>query len=131
MKNLAFVSAILAGYAAMSMGILKILWRQFGVHFYASGMAHEPQASVILDVVLIATLIGAGLCLVTLNVVVPALFLTVAVCLFEFLHLHDDPHDLWQTLLTISLIVGQVMALFFNLAALKADVHRFPRDDYS
>ena len=102
---------ILTGYVAMSLGVLKIFWRQFGVHFYAHDVLHSPQADLPIDIGLILLLIIAGLCLVLFSAVVPALLTIICVFFLEFTLLHHGPHSLWQYLFVVSAIVGQIITL--------------------
>lgn len=115
MRSAGYVAAILSGYAAISFGVLKILWRQFGAHFYLSDHGHEVQASFGLDVVLILALILAGLSMITLRFIVPATLTVVVICLGEFLYLHDEMHSLPQIILVVGLITGQLITFYLNV----------------
>ena len=117
MKSTAFVFAIMTGYVGITFGILKIFWRQFDVHFYAPGVSHPPQADLALDSVLIAILILSGLGLVLFRNVIPCLISLIAAFFFEFLFLHDGPHQLWQYAFAIGAIVGQVITLAVYISA--------------
>lgn len=102
---------IFTGYIGMSFGVLKIFWRQFGVHFYAPGVAHAPHAEVYFDSVLIFLIILAGACLVVFRMVIPALLTLIALFFYEFMFLHHDPHTFIQTSFAIGSIVGQIITL--------------------
>lgn len=115
MRSAAFISAIMAGYGAISLGTLKLLWRFLDVHFYSSGAAHDPQASLGLDLTLIAVLFGGGLLLVTLRSIIPALLTVLAVCLFEAVFLHAGSHQFWQLCVILGVVAGLVFSLCFNL----------------
>lgn len=114
MKAAGCIAAILTGYTAISLGVLKVFWRQFGVHFYFSDHSHAPEAPFFLDVMLISLLIGAGLCLVILRAVIPATLTVLSVSFFEFLFLHSDRHDLAQTILFVGILVGQLITLYLH-----------------
>ncbi len=111
MKSTAFVLAIMTGYVGITFGVMKIFWRQFDVHFYASGVSHTTQANLALDSVLIAIVILSGLGLVLFRSVIPCLITLMSAFFFEFLFLHDGPHQLWQYTFAIGAIVGQVITL--------------------
>lgn len=111
MKRAGFVSVILTGYVAISFGILKIFWRQFGVHFYAPGVQHTPEAGLALDSFLISVIILSGMCLVVVQAVIPALVCLIGAFFFEFILLHESPHSLWQYAFAIGAIAGQVATL--------------------
>ncbi|MEO9573564.1 MAG: hypothetical protein ABJ360_23285 [Roseobacter sp.] len=126
MRSAGYVSAILTGYAAISFGLLKILWRQFGAHFYWSDHSHDVQASFGLDVMLILALIFAGLTMITLRFVVPASLTVIAICLGEFLYLHDEVHSLPQIMLVVGLISGQLITFYLNvLIAIEGEKFRW------
>ncbi len=110
-RKLSFVLAILTGYAGISFGILKIYWRMYGVHFYASEAAHLPGADLALDAVLIFIMILSGMCLVVFRAVVPALLCLIATFSYEFTVLHDDHHNFLQHAFAIGAIAGQLTAL--------------------
>ena len=114
MRSVAFVAAILAGYAAISFGLLKILWIKFGAHFYWSDHSHNVQAPLGMDAVLILALIIAGLSMISLRHVVPASLTVVGILMYEYFFLHDDVHSLIQVLFALGLISGQLTAFFLN-----------------
>lgn len=115
MKRVGFVSVILTGYVAMTLGVLKIFWRQFSVHFYAPGIAHAPQADLATDITLILIILISGMSLVVFRAIVPALLLLIAAFFFEFSYLHDGPHNFWQYAFVIGTIVGQLITLLIYL----------------
>ncbi|WP_108839463.1 hypothetical protein [Tateyamaria sp. Alg231-49] len=115
MRSAGYVSAILTGYAAISFGLVKILWRQFGAHFYWSDHSHEVQASFGLDIVLILGLIVAGLSMISLRYIVPASLTVATICLYEYLYLHDEVHSLPQVMLATGLISGQLITFYLNV----------------
>ena len=115
MRSVAFVAAILAGYAAISFGLLKILWIKFGAHFYWSDHSHDVQAPLGLDAALILALILAGLSMISLRHLMPASLTVIGVLLYEYLFLHDEVHSLTQVLFAIGLISGQLITFFLNL----------------
>ncbi|SHH20339.1 hypothetical protein SAMN05444003_2458 [Cognatiyoonia sediminum] len=114
MRSVAFVAAILAGYAAISFGLLKILWIKFGAHFYWSDHSHNVQAPLGMDAVLILALIIAGLSMISLRHVIPASLTVVGILIYEYLFLHDEVHSLIQVLFALGLISGQLIAFFLN-----------------
>ncbi len=114
-KNVAFVSVLLTGYVAMSFGILKIFWRQFGAHFYSPGIEHPPQAGLALDTALISLILFCGMCLVVFRLIVPALVCLIGTFFFEFTFLHDGHHSLVQYVFVIGAIVGQLTTLMTYL----------------
>lgn len=115
MRNATFVFAVLTGYSAMSFAVLKIFWRHFGVHFYAPGIAHHPQAGLLADGILIFLIMMCGICLVLFRNVIPALLTLILVYFFEFTYLHDDHHNFWQYAFAIGAIVGQIITLAMYL----------------
>lgn len=117
MKSVAFISVIMTGYVGMSFGILKIFWRQFGAHFYAHGVSHAPQAGAALDWVLISLIIVAGLSLVMIRAVVPALIILIAAFFVEFGLFHGGHHSFWQYVFVIGAISGQFITLSLYVLA--------------
>lgn len=117
MKGIAFVAVIMAGYVGMSLGVLKIFWRIFDVHFYAPGVSHPPEAALGTDVALIAVMILCGLSLVMFRAVLPALVTLSASFFIEFGLFHSHPHEFWQVAFVISAIVGQFIAFGFYILA--------------
>lgn len=115
MKSVAFVFAVMTGYAAMSFAVLKVFWRHFDVHFYAPGVAHPPQAGLFMDSILVFLICFSALCLVLFRAVVPALLTLLMAYFFEFLFLHDGHHVFWQYAFVVGAIVGQIVTLAIYL----------------
>jgi hypothetical protein len=104
----------LAGYGAISFGFLKVSWLSFGVHFYWSGLSHDPQAPIIVDLILISILIVGGIYLVLLREIIAALLIIFVVCLFEAAFLHSGPHQLMQLSVIVLALIGQATVLLLN-----------------
>ena len=117
MKVAAHISTILAGYGAISLGLLKVFWVQFSVHFNTPGIHNEPQASAPLDFAMITVMIMGGIALVALRARIPMHIILITVCLYEFLVLHDGYHNTGQLVTITVAILGQIISLFLNLLA--------------
>lgn len=135
-KQVSFASVILMGYVALSFGILKVLWRQFGFHFDEPGIAHLPHAGTTVDSVLIIILVLSGMSLVAFRAVVPALVCLIGTFIFEFAFNHDDTHNVGQYVFAAGAIACQLATLAVYLSgysvldrALSSGRSRFPPQD--
>ncbi len=126
MYTLNFFSSMMAGYAAMSFGILKLLWLKYGVHFYVSGESHVSHAPPFFDISAALLLIIFGFQLVRNKTIIPSLLVVMCICIYEFAFLHPGDHSVVQISLYVAIVAGQIFTLNLNAVVFLFEKGVFP-----